>query len=882
MTESTKVRLVLCPKCENLLPELAEYSVYKCGGCGAVLRAKTENCEPETSSEKLEEDRLGQVPTKFRIFSEKDIVDSCDAGGKSTAGSFRCDTTRNEPKLAADKCCVDKGNDISANKNEVVNLTGTENQSFDSKFGHTGGSQILGHVPDWEAGKQEEMEGFPRIPRDVTEDHPDEGPSNRQLDASYGLQAQTDQDGSGRILLEEDRVMLLRKLDEIKEQLSRSCNVVDKPKDKVPLDGRVAPPESFGGVGSWFPNGSSASQNPSLPFYGPDEDGSRAGTSYFAQFPESDAYPVANAMTPHGRHPRMLDPNHVPAYFGPRVLGRTSHQLPGEYQQLPPHPYLTRQYNGSDHHQFMPYPQSSVLHHASCSCFHCYEKHQQVPAPVPTSAFGNRRFPDMPSNPMYHIENPGTLGSRTAMPPPLNVHGTQAHARLPRDINSETGGGVQGCPQRMVLAGGGRRLCPMAGGAPFTTCYNCFELLQMPRKLQLMVKNEQQVRCGACSTVINFLITNKKLVLRDHAKAMEISVEAGDISNEVAKDCSSHFRGHANQISANFSSDDYDLSGYEFQSMDREPNALSMGKALNSVKAQDMRSICSSSPSISQDENSPNREKVNSIDQPIKSILAPPPAGSPLQEHFDYSANNRAVNIFGKGNHSNRPDLEIVVSNNGTTRQSSFKEASLPTEMEVAFNEYSNTGTSQDSRDGIEEDDQPKMTRGGESFFANIIKNNFKDSSKYNQIEERGKRNVSVNGHPLPERVVKKAEKTAGRIQSGQYWYDFRAGFWGVLGGPCLGIIPPHIEEFNYPMPENCAGGSSGVFVNGRELHQKDLELLANRGLPTDRDRYYIIEISGRVLDEDTGEELCKLGKLAPTVLKVKHGFGMKVRRAAV
>lgn len=33
-----KVRLVRCPKCENLLPELADYSVYQCGGCGAVLR----------------------------------------------------------------------------------------------------------------------------------------------------------------------------------------------------------------------------------------------------------------------------------------------------------------------------------------------------------------------------------------------------------------------------------------------------------------------------------------------------------------------------------------------------------------------------------------------------------------------------------------------------------------------------------------------------------------------------------------------------------------------------------------------------------------------------------------------------------------------------
>ena len=77
--------------------------------------------------------------------------------------------------------------------------------------------------------------------------------------------------------------------------------------------------------------------------------------------------------------------------------------------------------------------------------------------------------------------------------------------------------------------------------------------------------------------------------------------------------------------------------------------------------------------------------------------------------------------------------------------------------------------------------------------------------------------------------------------------------------------MQPFIEEFNYPMPENCAGGTTGVFVNGRELHQKDLDLLANRGLPTDRDRSYILEISGRVLDEDTGEELDSLGKLAPT-----------------
>lgn len=37
---NTKVRLVRCPKCRQVLPELADVPVYKCGGCGAILQAK--------------------------------------------------------------------------------------------------------------------------------------------------------------------------------------------------------------------------------------------------------------------------------------------------------------------------------------------------------------------------------------------------------------------------------------------------------------------------------------------------------------------------------------------------------------------------------------------------------------------------------------------------------------------------------------------------------------------------------------------------------------------------------------------------------------------------------------------------------------------------
>ncbi|XP_060181616.1 uncharacterized protein LOC132611221 [Lycium barbarum] len=43
---STKVRFVRCPKCQLVLPELADIPVYKCGGCGTVLQAKNRKRAP--------------------------------------------------------------------------------------------------------------------------------------------------------------------------------------------------------------------------------------------------------------------------------------------------------------------------------------------------------------------------------------------------------------------------------------------------------------------------------------------------------------------------------------------------------------------------------------------------------------------------------------------------------------------------------------------------------------------------------------------------------------------------------------------------------------------------------------------------------------------
>ena len=77
--------------------------------------------------------------------------------------------------------------------------------------------------------------------------------------------------------------------------------------------------------------------------------------------------------------------------------------------------------------------------------------------------------------------------------------------------------------------------------------------------------------------------------------------------------------------------------------------------------------------------------------------------------------------------------------------------------------------------------------------------------------------------------------------------------------------MQPAIQEFSFPMLENCSKGDTAVYVNGRELRKKDLDLLASRQLPITRDKRYIIDKSGKVLEEQSKNFVVNLGKLAPT-----------------
>ncbi|KAF8412141.1 hypothetical protein HHK36_000097 [Tetracentron sinense] len=836
MAEGVNVRVVRCPKCENLLPELPDYPFYQCGGCGAVLRAKNKTPATDGSSEKSDEEKGKGGSGKLENLLEKEGVNLSDASetgresngvesgrrrerilpeiaanSNSSSSSSRTENRdvltdynggkevetmgawydqrnvereieyagkyRRTSKAPIDNWVIENDHDLNMNKDQLTKAN-MEKEFGEStpQIGIASGSRRSGKIPDWQDAERDGMTACQRNPRAVlekmgfpTSPYPDECQSNYHPGSSYDngepTMNQNNIDGYSRVkYLEQDRAELLRKLDELKDQLNRSCDVADRPKERVPLNKGMVPPDPYGGHDTWSP--CLSSNRASMQSFAPDNHVPSAPFSNRSH----DPIPLMNKLDMDKLNlypPPIHAPYQIPGYgdpFGPQMHKRASHPPPHQYPK-PYHEYFSGQYMDMDSDPFALYPHKTFFHQPACSCLHCYNKHWQVPAQVPPAVFRNKGFPDAPTNPMFrHLENPATFAPwvynpNSANPPPLLSH------------------------------------------------------------------------------------------------------------------------GYANWGGMKSYADDYDDSGYNFQSIDTEPILLSKDQRLNLSESEKMQGFLSSYSGTSEDEESldsviDQREVSKSDELHLKVNATPPVPGLPLHENFDSS--NHALR-FGKGNTSTRSDKEKVILNRGTSRQHSVKDASVTTEMEVSSNAYSNSGFSQDSREVSKEEHQPRISKGGESFFASLTKKSFRDFFRSNQTVENGRSNVWINEQPISGHLVKKAERKAGPIHPGQYWYDFRAGFWGVMGQPCLGIIPPSIEEFNYPMPKNCAAGNTGILVNGRELHKEDLYLLANRGLPTTRDKSYIIEISGRVWDEDSGEELDSLGKLAPSVENARHGFGIQV-----
>lgn len=67
------------------------------------------------------------------------------------------------------------------------------------------------------------------------------------------------------------------------------------------------------------------------------------------------------------------------------------------------------------------------------------------------------------------------------------------------------------------------------------------------------------------------------------------------------------------------------------------------------------------------------------------------------------------------------------------------------------------------------------------------------------------------------------------RLLPGRYWYDAATGWWGTEGGPTIGLVHAGLP-LGGALRADASGGSSRVFINGRQLHTMEVLYLRTLG----------------------------------------------------
>ncbi len=100
-----------------------------------------------------------------------------------------------------------------------------------------------------------------------------------------------------------------------------------------------------------------------------------------------------------------------------------------------------------------------------------------------------------------------------------------------------------------------------------------------------------------------------------------------------------------------------------------------------------------------------------------------------------------------------------------------------------------------------------------------------------------------INGQPLSAETLAALGRVYGPIPAGDYWYDAFSGLWGVTGGPSTGRILPGLALGGPLRPDASGGGdgtTSGVFINGREIHPGEHQYLVALFGAVDPGRYWL------------------------------------------
>ncbi|KAK6271575.1 hypothetical protein POUND7_008673 [Theobroma cacao] len=345
--------------------------------------------------------------------------------------------------------------------------------------------------------------------------------------------------------------------------------------------------------------------------------------------------------------------------------GRTSTNVPWRQKHIPTYYYqeppeeenFYSRYHGrhgprsswSQQSRFSPIPFSggeiNTRHHIdnSCLCCHPQDWHcsEQLPPPIFQHNQGFWRahpgqscynsYSSCPSSPQRYLESDFSIWS----------HETKSDNQRYKDHELKR-------YLREKHHSARRHLRPMAGGAPFVTCYHCFRPLQLPADFLLFKSRFHQLRCGACSKVLKFsLQKGMHIVPYDLVAAEPPPSETEDCGDVIDVRIST-------SASCSCSPDGGPVSHAQFHDLQGDPHVRNMSfsssKPLEQKKdfalEQSQNKHKNSVENFDSAMSSSNMSRSEKVSSGIEE-LPPRTGGSPLHQLMGYASPSLIINGFG-------------------------------------------------------------------------------------------------------------------------------------------------------------------------------------------------------------------------------------------
>ncbi|EYU20134.1 hypothetical protein ABFS82_06G055800 [Erythranthe guttata] len=478
---STKIRLVRCPKCRQILPELPGVSLYKCGVCDTILQAKIRNLETNGTESSSNQTSSASTIIQQDCVSEENNEASSSKHDSTKSGSsldnednVRCQdslqegdsfagTVKNLPDLESPPQNDEKGpicfadQNVGFHKNDDASqglkvdgaatnngLPAFRNSRREKNTSASADGSIVSfylsspeHFPARNFGRISSLDTLESSPPAAYNKHESRGNNNFY---AYYDGSESSYDGT---------------------DFERASHFSRKNKDMGPAETNywsTMNPSSHRPIKSspWAPRATKSSEINTRAKYRGNLLPPRPGFNSSSEPDKSELLRTVNELKDQLNRmnfPEISSPNRMPPsgnIYNPRCNI----------------PRLAFSGDAASHY----------MHRDICSCPHCSPQNYHYSAQFPTNySCGAHTSPHR-----YRTSSEFSLRKSNDM---KRSHPAKRHLR------------------------------PLAGGAPFVACYRCSELLLLPADFILFEKRYHRLKCNACKKVLKYsLLEGTRLV----------------------------------------------------------------------------------------------------------------------------------------------------------------------------------------------------------------------------------------------------------------------------------------------------------------------------------------------------------------------------------